>query len=252
MGTKRYTDADFVRAVRDSVSIRQVLHQLGLVGAGGNYHQAKLRIKNLDIDTSHFLGQAHLQGKSHCWAKKIPLNEILVEDCRYNGSVRNRLLREGIFENKCYECGLVEWKGKPMSFELEHKNGNRFDNRLENLTFLCPNCHSQTRYFRGRNKKKHEKKTLYFCSKCNKHLSAKRKTNLCLKCYLETNGIHKQKQKKDSDWRTRPKPHTRKVVRPDKEELRNMIDNMTWTAIGKRFGVSDNAIRKWAKSYGIQ
>ncbi len=151
--SKRYTDEDFIKAVQESTSMRQVLHKLGLVEAGGNYHQAKLRIKNLGLDSSHFLGQAHLRGKSHSWTKKLPLDKILVKDCRYGGHVRNRLLREGIFEAKCYECGLVDWQGKPISVELEHKNGDRFDNRLENLTFLCPNCHSQTPTYAAKKRK---------------------------------------------------------------------------------------------------
>ncbi len=76
MGTNRYTKNDFIEAVKSSISMRQVLRKLGLVEAGGNYHQAKLRIKNLQLDTSHFLGQGHLRGKSHSWTKKIPLSEI--------------------------------------------------------------------------------------------------------------------------------------------------------------------------------
>lgn len=180
--SKRYTDLEFANAVKTSTSIRQALHKLGLVEAGGNYHQAKLRIKKMNLDTSHFLGQGYLKGKSRSATNKIPLNKILVKNSKYNGHLRERLLKEGIFEEKCHECGITEWMGKRLAFELEHKNGDRFDNRLKNLTFLCPNCHSQTKHFRGRNKKKHEPKTVYSCIKCNKELLTRRKSGCCIRC----------------------------------------------------------------------
>lgn len=250
--SKRYTDEDFTNAVRSSESIRQVLRKIGLVEAGGNYHQAKLRIRNLHLDTSHFTGQAHLRGKSHSWSKKIPLDEILIKDSRYNGPIKKRLYQSGLLEEKCYVCGITEWNNKSLSLELEHKNGDRFDNRIENLTILCPNCHSQTEFFRGRNKKKHEEKTLYFCLECKKSLTDKRKTNLCIKCYMaQRRPVGQSMIPGDPNWRTKPKPHLRKVVRPNQESLKSMIKNMSWTAIGKKYKVSDNAVRKWAKGYGI-
>ncbi len=68
--------------------------------------------------------------------------------------LRIRLIREGFKSNACECCGITEWNNKPISFELDHVNGDRFDNSLENLRVLCPNCHSQTYTFRGRNIKK--------------------------------------------------------------------------------------------------
>jgi 5-methylcytosine-specific restriction endonuclease McrA len=66
-------------------------------------------------------------------------------------ALRLRLIREGYKEDKCEECGISEWNGKPISLELDHVSGIRTDNSLENLKILCPNCHSQTSTFRGRN-----------------------------------------------------------------------------------------------------
>ena len=84
------------------------------------------------------------------------IDEILVENSTYFNSnrLRKRLIKEGIFERKCYCCGLKEWNGQPISLELEHKNGNNRDHRLSNLDLLCPNCHAQTKTYRGRNKKR--------------------------------------------------------------------------------------------------
>jgi len=85
-------------------------------------------------------------------ATATPIAELLVADTyrgRYNLKVR--LLREGLKENRCERCGLTEWLNEPLTLALHHVNGKRNDNRLENLQLLCPNCHSQTRNFAGRN-----------------------------------------------------------------------------------------------------
>jgi 5-methylcytosine-specific restriction endonuclease McrA len=66
-------------------------------------------------------------------------------------SVRRRLLDDGIFKNACSICGLREWRGSPLAMHLDHINGRRGDHRLENLRMLCPNCHSQTETYGGRN-----------------------------------------------------------------------------------------------------
>ncbi len=63
-------------------------------------------------------------------------------------NLRTRLIQEGYKENKCEDCGINEWNGKALVLELDHKNGDHDDNRLENLQILCPNCHSQTPTFR--------------------------------------------------------------------------------------------------------
>ena len=83
------------------------------------------------------------------------MNEILVENSHYQTSkLRKRLIKEGYFEKKCYNCEKTIWLDKNIPLELEHKNGDRTDNRIENLTLLCPNCHAFTPHYRGKNKKK--------------------------------------------------------------------------------------------------
>jgi 5-methylcytosine-specific restriction endonuclease McrA len=64
-----------------------------------------------------------------------------------------RLIRMGLKVNRCELCGLAEWRDAPLSIVLHHVNGNGDDNRLENLQLLCPNCHSQTENFAGRNRR---------------------------------------------------------------------------------------------------
>lgn len=153
---RKYTDEDFANAVKNSDSIAGTLRKLNLQPTGGNYKIANARIKSLELDTSHFTGQGHLKGKTHDWAKKIPLEEILVKDSLYQQTykLKNRLIKEGYFEEKCYRCERKKWNKLKIPLELEHKNGINNDNRLENLTLLCPNCHAQTTTHRGKNKGK--------------------------------------------------------------------------------------------------
>lgn len=70
-------------------------------------------------------------------------------------ALRRRLIKEGILEARCHLCGLEEWRGAAISLELDHINGVNDDHRLENLRLVCPNCHSQTETFRGRNNRRH-------------------------------------------------------------------------------------------------
>ena len=150
----KYTEKEFIDAVNSSTSIRQVLNKLGLKEAGGNYNHTKTRIKNLGLDISHFTGQGWNKGKK--LGPKRTLDELLVSDRKYpyqSHKLKSRLLSEGIKQHKCENCGITEWNGKPTPLELDHINGLNYDNRLENLRIICPNCHAQTETYRGKNKK---------------------------------------------------------------------------------------------------
>jgi hypothetical protein len=83
----------------------------------------------------------------------MPIEDLLVVGRRITNRshLKSRLLREGLKENRCEECGITEWRGKPLSMQLHHMNGDGEDNRLENIIFLCGNCHSQTDTYGGRN-----------------------------------------------------------------------------------------------------
>lgn len=151
---RKHSDEQFIEAVTKSTSIREVLKRLNLREAGGNYKEFKKRVERLRIDISHFQGQGH--GKAP--RKGRALSEILVQQSTYtnNNRLRIRLIREGVLSPRCGECGLAEWRGRAITLHLDHINGINNDHRLENLRLLCPNCHSQTDTYCGRNKRKGE------------------------------------------------------------------------------------------------
>lgn len=148
-------DSDELRAaVEASVSIRETLRRLGLGENGGTYAGIKAAIRRHGIDTTHFLGQGWargMQGKARHSGRS--LEEVLVTDSPTTNTarLRKRLLRAGLKDHRCEGCGLREWQGELIPLQLDHVDGNRSDNRLENLRLLCPNCHSQTETWCGRN-----------------------------------------------------------------------------------------------------
>ncbi|HJT76738.1 MAG TPA: HNH endonuclease [Gemmataceae bacterium] len=155
MRNSRYTDQDIIAAVHASFSIAGVLKRLGLSPTGANYQGMHAHFSRLGLDTSHFTGQAHLRGRHHSWTPSRPLTEILVKDSTYRttSDLKARLLKVGLLVNRCAICGSPpEWQGNPLVLVLDHINGNRSDNRLENLRLLCPNCNSQQPTFAGKNR----------------------------------------------------------------------------------------------------
>jgi 5-methylcytosine-specific restriction endonuclease McrA len=82
----------------------------------------------------------------------LPLEQILISRGGSRRNVKLRLLRSGVFENRCDTCGLTDWRGTQLVMHLDHVNGIKDDHRLENLRMLCPNCHSQTDTYGARNK----------------------------------------------------------------------------------------------------
>lgn len=136
-------------------TLADILRKLNLKPSG-NYKTLKTRLNSEKFDFSHIkLGLDTNKGRKLGSTNKIPLNQILVENSTYLGGGRTlkpRLIKAGLLENKCYKCNIgPEWNGEKLSLQLDHINGVHNDNRIDNLRLLCPNCHSQTPTFSGRN-----------------------------------------------------------------------------------------------------
>ena len=244
----KYSDSDFIAAVNASFSVRDTLKTLGVAPHGGSYKTFHLRIKKLNIDISHFTGQGHLKNKTHTWSEKIKLEDLLIanSDKVFSVKYKERIIKEGLLENKCSKCGLQDtWQGEPIVLHLDHINGNHFNHRIENLRLLCPNCHSQTPTYCSKNKginppkirksdfvPQEQKK----CRMCDGVLRDSR-YDFCKKCY-------------DSNRKLLQTPYERttKIVWPPVDELKLRLETTSYLALSRELGVSDSAIRKHIKN----
>lgn len=159
MGKSKYTKEILEKLVAKHVSVSSMLRELGINPASGTHRRISKMIIDYEIDTTHFL-PGHVICNLHdrnTRTKEEFINEILIEKpniIRTSHSIKLSLFKFGIFEEKCYVCNIKNiWNGLPLSLHLEHINGNHDDNRLENLTILCPNCHSQTGTYAGKKRK---------------------------------------------------------------------------------------------------
>ena len=226
---RTYTIEKFIEAVEFSTSISEVLKILGLKEAGGNFESVKNRINKLKLDISHWKSISEKYGWSK--GKVFPERHKPIENyLKYNFKIgtdclKHKLFRSNIFERKCYGCGLTQWLNNPIPLELHHIDGNRLNNLLVNLTILCPNCHSLTENFRGKNIKI---KNVSFSNYKYGEMSDYNK-------YRSNNILIR--------------PQRRKAIRPSYEQLLKEIKETNYSAVGRKYGVSDNAIRKWVSQY---
>ena len=234
--------------VKKSLSKAQVLKELDIVAAGGNYKTLNHYIKLYNINISHFTGAAWNQGerfKPFC--KKADLKDILIENSTYRSTngLRKKLINEGIKKHKCEKCNLEEWNNLPIPLELDHINGINTDNRIENLQILCPNCHAQTDTYRGKNLKSGDSKRKYNRSYIPKKAKEKKLKNICKSCNKATN------RKSFCSYSCMYEYNSRNI--PLKEDLLTVIEDMgtNFSALGRHFGVSDNTVRKWFLKYDL-
>lgn len=223
------SDEELKEIVKNCACRSDVLRQLGLSTKGSsNFNALNARLEELGCDFGQAMkqrgGSVAPRDLSYYLQPHIVINNF--------STFKNRLLKEGILENKCAICGNVGvWNNKPLVLVLDHIDGDKYNNVVKNLRMLCPNCDSQTITYKGRNAKqpKYEKKK-YYCERCGVEIESN-KAKLCVQCASLA---------------------SRKVKdRPSKEALSEMLVSESYTSIGKKYGVSDNAVRKWCKSYGL-
>jgi hypothetical protein len=215
----------------------EVMRRLGYHPAGGVYMHLRRKISRFGISTDHWLGQGWaigLTGDKRIGGRpKREATQILVlgteGDEPESGSILTRALTERGRPYNCASCSLGNlWNGAKIVLQVDHVNGLRYDNREDNLRFLCPNCHSQTDTYCGRKLRKQHSPRFYLCIVCGK--SIRHKGKRCRSCG----------QKQRTNRQT-------KIAWPDDDILLRMVTTSSRVAVGRELGVSDNAILKRLK-----
>lgn len=244
----RYDKEFFSKQVADSLSIAEVASKIGILAKGSNYKTIHKYIKLYELDTSHFNEQGWR--KNNAYSEKtarIPLEELLKENTNFKSdTLKRRLVKEGIKEWKCEKCGITNWMGEDLTLELHHINGNHFDNRLENLQMLCPNCHSQTSTHKRKKKKKFtEHIPTYFenreagykkiCPICKKEFIADRdKRVFCSRVCYNKSLLNEQE---------------RTITKETLQTQIQICSNMS--ELANHFGVSRPTIRKYLERFNL-
>lgn len=181
--------------------------------------------------------------------KKFDLKDICIENSWYTNCITlmKRLHKELGWKKQCSICELNEWNNKPIPLEIDHINGNHFDHRLENMRFICPNCHAQTNTYKGKNMNNRNERSLinrpeHLNSIKGKSIKGNKSVNSCKDC-----GINTQKHSE----RCVPCYNKTKfkIEWPPYEQLKKEVDESSYRQVSVKYGVSGNAIKKRLKAY---
>lgn len=216
--------------VLNSNTYKQILEKLDYINpSGGAYRCLKDKIVKFNISTDHMTHYSNNGFKIHS------NEEIFVENSKVSqNALRNRVKRDNLIPYKCAICGNNgEWNNKPLTLTLDHINGNRTDNRLENLQYVCPNCDRQQETFGSKNKVRYydlseRQRKSYTCIVCGKEIWYT--SIMCKECA--------------NIERAKNIPPKETIIK----ELKNFI---SFVELGRKYNVSDNTVRKWCKRYNL-
>lgn len=218
-----YTPHELQELLDESNGYSDVLRKVGINPKGGNPKTLKKIIEEYNLDITKLNKNRSMLFSRNAYKTKekieFKLTDILNgKHPNYQSSkLLKRLVNEGYKEYKCEKCGITEWLNNPISLQLHHKDGNHTNNKLDNLIILCPNCHTQTDSYGGKTSRKNE-------------------SNL------------QDKPRQNSVDKT---PRIKKELPLTREELKYKIRKYPFVQIGKEYGISDNAIRKWCDKYNL-
>lgn len=224
------TDENFIKIIKSSTSQADALRQIGLPTRGASYKTIKKRINELKINTDHWqhgLIEYHRDKTSTLTETE---KRLCINSDANPTNVRKWILKYNLINYNCDICdNNGQHLGQDLTLQLDHINGINNDHRIENLRFLCPNCHSQTKTWGS---KRHKKKN--YCQNCKKECSKK-----ALHCYKCARKI------RNNDVSSK--------IRPEKAALINDILQFknNKSAIARKYNVSSNAVSKWYKKYNL-
>lgn len=244
-------------AIKQCKSQSEILEYMGLRSAGGNFTTLKkyAKLYNLELPSPDYSERIEKLVKHNTYSNE----KVFTKNSTYTSGqkIKKRLLDMG-WKDECALCGIgSEWNGKPLTLQIEHKDGDHSNNELSNLEILCPNCHSQTDTYSGRSSR-----TNYYCT-CGKiilvykencphcgisisqdeftHQTLSKQRNYC-KCGKE---IQKTSQQ-CNDCRARDRFG---INYPPIDDLIDFVVEHGYSEMGRRIGVSATAVKKHIKKY---
>lgn len=223
------TKKELLSIVENSRSKKEVLLKYGRKGSAGDYRTLNNRLKKFQIECNY--------NDSHNYRPPVSDKDLFVKGCKHSQqALRRRVLKNNLILYKCAICGQEPlWNNKKLTLTLDHINGDHYDNRIENLRFICPNCDSQQSTYCSRNikkeKKKVKKKTQRYCECCGKELkSSLKRVSKCRECYNINRSEH---------------------IPSSYELIEEFLQIRSFLGIGRKHGVSENAVKKWFKKYNL-
>lgn len=231
----------------------QISRMLGIKQDTLNRHLERLGI--------NYAGNQNRTGQPHYEQRTLASEYFGTGKPIHSNILKQKLINEGLKENKCERCGLSEWMGKPIPLELHHKNGNHYDNNLENLEILCSNCHMQAHNCSNPQKKSElntelaakllsKEKTLNEPKrqkvKRNKYKNKEHIERYCINCgkVLKSEQKNYCSQECAHEYVSKRPPYIDFI-----ENIKTFSRNKS--ALGRFYNVSDKTIDKWMRIYKI-
>jgi len=238
---EKYTFEVLQPVTEQSSSYTEVVKCLGIPLNGGTVRYIKRRIEKFNISVAHFCRSKQKQSN-----KRKTASEILVDRTETKTIGQAFLLKRALLEigrtYECEKCKIKEWQGQAITLQIHHIDENSYNHKAENLMFICPNCHTQTKNYAGKGAKQPKSKHLKSnnkCLKCKKALSKINPSGFCKHCYSTSEMNEAILEKR-----------TKFVI--TKEELQKIVWEMPSTQIAAMYGVSDKAVEKRCKKLGIE